>query len=177
MIRLFAALAVPADAGERLAALQQGLRGARWRPQEAFHVTLAFYGEVREDVAEDLDSALSTVAGGPVSVALQGVGSFGEGPEQRAVWAGVAANPGLERLAAACAGAARRAGMKTERRAWRPHVTLAYLRRADPAEVAAWIQGANLFRAPAFALDRFGLYSSWRTEAGSTYRLEAEYPL
>ncbi len=177
MIRLFAALAAPPEAVERLAGLQHGLRGARWRPIEAFHVTLAFYGEVREDVARDLDSALSTVAGGPVAVALRGVGSFGEGRDQHAVWAGVEANPQLERLAEACSAAARRTGLKIERRVWRPHVTLAYLRRAEPVQVAAWIQANNLFREPAFALDRFGLYSSWRTQAGSVYRLEAEYLL
>lgn len=177
MIRLFAALPVPSDVAVRLAGLQNGLRGARWRPLEALHVTLTFYGEVRQDTARDLDSALSVVAGGPVGVALAGVGSFGEAHDPHAVWAAVEPNAGLERLAAACAAAARRSGLKTDGRAWRPHVTLAYLRRADPAGVAAWIQAHSLLREPAFALDRFGLYSSWRTEAGSAYRLEAEYRL
>jgi hypothetical protein len=30
-------------------------------------------------------------------------------------------------------------------------------------EVAAWIQANNLLRSPPFRVDRFGLYSSWRT--------------
>ena len=177
MIRLFAALAVPSDVGERLARLQSGLRGARWRPAATLHVTLAFYGEVREDTARDLDAALAVLAGGPVGVALAGVGSFGETHDPHAVWAAVEANPGLERLAAGCAAAARRTGLRLDSRAWRPHVTLAYLRRAGATGVAAWIQANIMFREPAFALDRFGLYSSWRTEAGSMYRLEAEYLL
>ena len=177
MIRLFTALAIPSDVAERLADLQEGLPGARWRPQEAFHVTLSFYGEVREDVARDLDSALAAVGGQPLNLALQGVGAFGEGAEIHAVWAGVVAGPALERLAGSCATAARRSGLKTERKAYRPHVTLAYLRRPDPAKVAEWIQAHNLFREEAFTVDRFGLYSSWRTSEGSAYRLEAEYPL
>jgi 2'-5' RNA ligase len=45
-------------------------------------------------------------------------------------------------------------------------VTLAYLRRADPAEVAAWIQANNLLKSPPIHIDRFGLYSSTRPRRG-----------
>ena len=48
MIRLFAALPIPFDVAETLARRQSGLPGARWRPVEALHVTLAFYGDVDE---------------------------------------------------------------------------------------------------------------------------------
>ena len=58
MIRLFAALAIPSDVGRALQARQTGIDGARWRPLEALHVTLRFYGELREDVARDLDAEL-----------------------------------------------------------------------------------------------------------------------
>jgi 2'-5' RNA ligase len=89
----------------------------------------------------------------------------------------VAESEPLKRLAARCESAARRAGLPADRRAWRPHVTLAYLRRADPGRVAAWIQGHNLMKSPAFAVDRFGLFSSWPTHEGSVYRLERDYRL
>ena len=56
-------------------------------------------------------------------------------------------------------------------------MTLAYLRHADPAEVAAWIQANNLLKSPPIRVDRFGLYSSCLGSEGSHYRLEAEYPL
>ena len=49
MIRLFAALAAPPEIGRALQARQTGIEGARWRPLEALHVTLRFYGEVRQD--------------------------------------------------------------------------------------------------------------------------------
>ena len=145
MIRLFAALAAPPEIGRALQARQTGIEGARWRPLEALHVTLRFYGEVRQDI--------------------------------HAVWAGVAESPELRRLADACETAARRAGLKPEKRAYRPHVTLAYLRRPDPDAVAAWIQANNLLKSPEIAIDRFGLYSSHLGRDGSHYRLEAEYRL
>jgi 2'-5' RNA ligase len=85
-------------------------------------------------------------------------------------------NAALRQLAARCETAARRAGLKPEQRAYRPHVTLAYLRRPDPARVAAWIQGHNLLKSPPFRVASFGLYSSWQGPEGSVYRLEREYP-
>jgi 2'-5' RNA ligase len=177
MIRLFSALAPPPEVAAGLARLQNGLPRARWRPAEALHVTLAFYGEIREDVARDLDAELSAIGGHPLDLTLTGVGAFGEGPDIHAVWAGVEPDAALTRLAAACTSAARRLGLSMERRAYRPHVTLAYTRRPEPAEVAVWIQRHNLYRSAPFRLDRFGLYSSWRTREGSAYRLEADYPL
>ena len=44
MLRLFAALAVPDFAAERLVHAQSGLDGARWRPPDSLHVTLRFFG-------------------------------------------------------------------------------------------------------------------------------------
>lgn len=177
MIRLFAALPVPAEIGEALALRQRGLAGARWRPVEAFHITLRFFGDVPEDRADDIDLALTQVRGRALSLSLQGVGAFGEGADIHAVWAGVAPDPRLDQLARRCETAARRAGQKPDTRVWRPHVTLAYLRRAEPAAVAAWIQANNLLASPPFPATAFGLYSSWRGEAGSRYRLERLYPL
>jgi 2'-5' RNA ligase len=177
MLRLFAALAVPGEIGEGLARRRQGIPGARWRPLEALHVTLRFFGEVREDVADDLDAELSTVSGVPLQLELEGAGAFGEGEDIRAVWAGVREAAGLGQLAARCEAAARRAGLKAETRAFRPHVTLAYLRRPDPDRVAAWVQGHNLLHSPPFTVRAFGLYSSWRGPDGSAYRLERSYPL
>lgn len=177
MIRLFAALSIPHDIAPGLQTRQAGIEGARWRPLEALHVTLRFFGEIREDVARDLDAALLGVTGAPFEIGLAGAGAFDDGDGINAVWAGVAESAPLRRLASACEAAARRAGLKPDTRTYRPHVTLAYLRRPDPAEVAAWIQGNNLLKSPPITVDRFGLYSSVQTKSGSHYRLEAEYPL
>jgi 2'-5' RNA ligase len=177
MIRLFAAIAIPAEIAEGLTRRQQGLPGARWRPTEAFHITLRFFGEIAESLADDLDAELAAVSGKALTLALEGVGSFEDGGAPHAVWAGVAENAALKRLAARCESAARRAGLAADRRAWRAHVTLAYLRRADPRRVAAWIQGHNLLKSPPFSVGSFGLYSSRLSSAGAAYRLERSYPL
>ena len=177
MLRLFAALPVPDDIGEGLLCLQQGIPGARWRSLEVLHITLRFFGEVRETAADDLDAELATITAAPIDVALEGAGAFGEGPDIHAVWAGVAENPALRQLAARCEAAARRAGLKPEARAYKPHVTLAYLTRPDPARVAAWVQGHNLLKSPSWRAASFGLYSSRQGPDGSVYEMEREYLL
>ena len=177
MIRLFAALSIPEEIGTALQARQRGIEGARWRPLEALHVTLRFFGELREDVARDLDTELLAVKGRPFELELACAGAFADGGEIDAVWAGVGETPALTRLAAACEAAARRVGLSPDKRRYRPHVTLAYLRRPDPVEVAQWIQTHNLLKSPPIRIDRFGLYSSTLTKEGSFYDLETDYPL
>ena len=177
MLRLFAAIPVPDEIGELLARLQVGLSEARWSPPENLHVTLRFFGEISETAADDLELELSRIVAPPLSLTLQGAGAFGEAVDIHAVWIGVAANPALDRLAQACERAARRAGLKPETRLYRPHVTLAYMRRPDPVEVAHWIQACNLARTPPLEADGFALYSSHATKHGSRYVAERYYPL
>jgi 2'-5' RNA ligase len=178
MVRLFTAIPVPPDIGEALARRQTGLPGARWRPLEALHITLAFYGEVDERAADDLASELARASGKPMDLTLSGVGAFGDEHRSRAVWAGVEASEPLEVLAGRCKAAGERAGVRMERRAYRPHVTLAYLKpQTDPARVGAWVTGHNMLKSPPFRVDRFGLWSSVLAHDGSVYELEREYRL
>lgn len=177
MIRLFAAVAIPDDIAVGLAPRQKGILGARWRPSESLHLTLRFFGSIREDKADDLDVELGQIGVPAFDLELEGVGAFGDGADLRAVWAGVARSEPLERLAKRCESAARRAGLPGETRVYKPHITLAYLRGVDPASVGAWIGNHNLLKSPPFQVSRFGLYSSWPGDQGGLYRLERSYPL
>ena len=178
MIRLFAAVAVPYAVAERLRTAQTGLREARWRPSEAFHITLRFFGDVQERAAEDVDSALAAISVPRFDLSLRGAGSFGDNDHMRAVWAGVAESEPLHRLAGKCETAARRARLKPEGRHFKPHVTLAYLpRTADLGAVGAWTIENLALKSEPFAVDAFGLYSSHSTPDGSRYELERRYPL
>jgi 2'-5' RNA ligase len=173
LLRLFAAIEVPGEIAEELAHRQTGLPGARWRPTELMHITLRFFGQVSEPVAADLDAELARTPGKPFTLALEGAGCFAE----RAVWAGVRESEPLKILAGRCESAARRAGVKPEARKYHPHLTLAYLRGAEPEKAAAWVAKHNLLRSPDFLVTWFGLYSSWSGPDGSRYDLEREYPL
>lgn len=179
MIRLFTALTVPDDVAETLARRQTGLPGARWRSADQLHITLTFYGGVDERRADDLAVELERAAtGGPFEIALAGVGAFGDGHRTRTLWAGVEPSERLSVLAGRCRSAAERAGIAVERRDYRPHLTLAYLKpHADPDRIGAWMAGHNLLHSPPIRVDRFGLYSSVLTDDSSHYALEQEYLL
>lgn len=178
MLRLFTAIAIPFDVAETLGRRQAGLPGARWRPAEALHVTLAFYGEMDERRADDLASELARIPGGVFEIELKGVGAFGDAHRSHTLWAGVETNERLNVLAGRCRSAAERAGVRMEPRAYHPHVTLAYLKtQTNPDRIGAWIANHNLLHSPPIRVDRFGLYSSVLTDDGSDYALEREYPL
>lgn len=178
-LRLFAAVDIPDDIAERLLPLQKGVGGAKWRPRDNLHLTLRFFGDVAEPVADDIDGELSAIAENhaPFDIALKGAGAFG-GADPHTLWMGVSDSEPLKRLAADCERAARRAKLKPESRAFKPHVTMAYLSNALLDRVHAFEQRFALFETPAFRVECFGLYSSFtRKSAPSLYRLEAEYPL
>lgn len=178
-LRLFAALDIPDDIATRLLPLHKGVAGAKWRPRENLHVTLRFFGDVPEPVADDLDGELSAIADrhAPFEIALKGAGTFG-GADPHTLWMGVTESEPLKRLAADCERAARRVKLKPEPHAFKPHVTMAYLSNAPLDRVHSFEQRFALFETPPFRVDRFGLYSSFtRKSAPSLYRLEAEYPL
>lgn len=179
MIRLFTAIDLPDDVAETLKRRQSGLPGARWRDRDHLHLTLAFYGEIDERQADDLVVELERAATvGPFEIELEGVGAFGDTHRSRTLWAGVAASERLGVLAGRCRSAAERAGVVMERRTYRPHVTLAYLKpQADPDRIGAWMAGHNLLHSPPIRVDRFGLYSSVVTDDGGVYTLEREYLL
>ena len=179
MIRLFTALSIPEDVAGALARRQTGLPGAKWRTAEQLHVTLAFYGEIDERRADDLAAELSRAAsGGPFEIVLSGVGTFGDDHRTHAIWAGVESNERLSVLAGRCRRAGERAGVAMERRDYRPHLTLAYLKpQTNPDRVGAWITGHNMLRSPPIRIDRFGLWSSRLAHDGSQYQLEREYLL
>lgn len=178
-LRLFAALDIPDDVAGRLLALQRGVPGAQWRAREHLHLTLRFFGEVQEPVADDLDAALEEVGQGttPFELQLAGAGFFG-GADPHALWAGVAANEALKALAAGCERAARRCGLKAETRKFTPHVTLAYLKGSILERVISFEKRVALFESRPWRVESFVLFSSHvRKNAPSIYREEAAYPL
>ena len=178
-LRVFAALPVDALLAARIAPLMKGVPGAAWRPVENFHVTLAFFGELDEAVIAELDDALARIRCAPFDLVFKGVNHFGKA-EPTSLWLGVEENAALAGLARACAQAARRVGVQTERRVFTPHLTLAYLKPwTDPVRLARFEQRLNLFRSPPMLADRFHLYSSTPTKPGrpNLYHAETEYPL
>ena len=102
-MRLFAAVLPPQDVAEELAAVVAELRklpgaqGLRWTGVPGWHFTLAFYGEVDDDVVPELSERLERAARRTPAfpLAVRGGGQFGHG---RALWAGASGELPVLRL-------------------------------------------------------------------------------
>jgi len=175
--RLFAALPIPTEIAESLTRLQTGVPGASWRSPAAMHLSLRFFGEVNDETIEALDHQLAHIRCQPFGLTIEGVGHFGR-EEPRALWVGIRSQPSLILLAKSCERAARQVGLEIERRAYVPHITLAYLTETPLDSVLDFERRHGARHIPGWVADRFYLYSSWVGGRGENpYRIEAEYPL
>ncbi|MGH3771352.1 MAG: RNA 2',3'-cyclic phosphodiesterase [Pseudonocardiaceae bacterium] len=127
-MRLFVALTPPGEVVRELLSATAGLREVapelRWTRPEQWHLTLAFLGEVGDDVVDELTRRLGRAAARhpPLSLSLGGGGRFG----YQVLWTGVRGDrDGLRRLADSVRAAARRSRLPVEQRPYRPHLTLA----------------------------------------------------
>ncbi|HAA93264.1 MAG TPA: RNA 2',3'-cyclic phosphodiesterase [Rhodospirillaceae bacterium] len=177
MIRLFVGLALPEANCLRLASLGGGVPGARWIAPENMHVTLKFLGDVENGAAEDIDSALATVACHPVQLRLKGVGFFGQPRNARILWAGVEESETLIRLYAKIEAALEAIGIARETRNFAPHVTLARLKKSPAGRLESFVAEHGLFSDGPVEISSFALFSSYLASSGAIYTPEAIYPL
>ena len=176
MPRLFAALSIPAEVGQALAAARGGVFGARWIEPTDYHVTLRFVGDVDAHAAREVADALASVRHPPIAVDFQGLSWFG-GDKPRAIVARIRPTPPLVELQSDLERRLRRVGMPPETRNFAPHVTLARLRGVGPAAVAEYLGARGGFAALSFEAPRFALYSARDSVGGGPYLVEADYPL
>lgn len=176
-MRLFVALPLPEEVRDQLADLEDRLPGARWVPPDSFHITLRFIGEVDGGLAEDIDAELTGLSGEGFPVSIAGVGTFGEGPKTRLLYARVEPSEPLSRLQQKVENALRRAGCEAEGRKFKPHVTLARFKGAGGPELERFLVRQALLRAGPFTVTDFALVQSFLSGEGPIYREEAVYPL
>ncbi|MFG2679354.1 RNA 2',3'-cyclic phosphodiesterase [Streptomyces sp. NPDC048392] len=170
-MRLFAAVLPPEDVTAALAAevaVLRGLPGAdglRWTGRPGWHLTLAFYGEVDDDLVPDLSARLEHAARRtpPFELALRGGGRFGRG---RALWAGVQGGlTTLRLLADRAESAGRKAGVAMgEHGRHKPHLTLARGRQA--VDVRPWVEALDGFTSATWTVTDLVLVRSNLPESG-----------
>jgi 2'-5' RNA ligase len=177
MIRLFVGLGFDEDLTACIAALEQGLPGARWVEPRNLHLTLRFIGEVDEDLAEEIHHGLSGLAEAPFALTLTGLGLFGDRHQARTLWLGVERSEPLARLAARVDSVVVRAGAKPEPRKFNPHVTLARLKDTPAGRIQDFIASTAHFRADHVAVERVTLFRSTLGRQGAQYDALEHYLL
>jgi 2'-5' RNA ligase len=182
-VRLFVALGLPdraaAELDQVVGPLRPGWPGLRWTGPDAWHLTLAFLGEVDGPVAAALPARLERAAARhpALSLALCGAGAFPSTARARVVWAGVQGDQlGLARLAGSVTAGARRAGARLgpQGRGYQPHVTLARCR--EPVDVRPLVEGLAAFAGTPWAAGEICLIRS-RLGGQPRYETLGAWPL
>jgi 2'-5' RNA ligase len=179
-MRLFVAIApepgVLQELEARVAPLRPAWPALRWTGQQAWHVTLAFLGEVGEGTLPALGERLERAAHRHPSLSLffAGAGAFPAPGRARVLWTGIHGDHrALEGLARSVAAGARRAGAPPpdEGRRFRPHLTLARCR--EPADVGPLVEAlAGYAGAPWTAAEIHLIRSHLPTAVGGQPRYE-----
>jgi 2'-5' RNA ligase len=183
-MRLFVAVTPPQQVLDELEARVAPLRpawpGLRWTGPEAWHLTLAFLGEVSEQTAAALGPRLDRAAHRHQSLSL----SFGPGGafpspgRARVLWAGIEGDrDALKALARSVAAGARRAGAAPpdEGRQFRPHLTLARCRQ--PADVRPLVAALAGYAGPPWTAAEIHLIRSFLNEGPPRYETAGTWPL
>ena len=176
MPRLFTALEVPPEVGERLSLLRGGLPGARWIDEENYHVTLRFIGDIDEATAREIAHELSRVRRRRFEVRIEGVMAFG-GRQPHSLVAKVAPSPALGELQGEHERICQRLGLPAEPRKFVPHITLARCKMVSHEAVADWLALRGGFAGGAWTAERFVLYSSKASRGGGPYVVEESFDL
>jgi 2'-5' RNA ligase len=180
-MRVFIAVDLPNEIREALRKVQLELRplthSVRWVAPESIHITLKFVGEVPDKRIEDIDSAITGLTWKPFTVTVRGVGFFPGTRSPRVLWAGMEA-PTMQGLAEQLDTRMERLGFEKEKRAFRPHITLARANntRIESSLVSAAAQYEE-HEFGAFAVDRMFLFRSTLKPTGSEYEKLKEYLL
>lgn len=154
----------------------------RWTRPEGWHLTLAFMAQVPDRSVDELLERL-TRAGGrrkPFTLRLAGGGAFPNPARAKVLYARLAVSDEeeLDRLATGARAAANKAGAEAQGGRFRPHLTLARIRR--PLDVTKWLRVLDAYRGPTWTADEIGLVESHlgegprnrpRYEVRETFRL------
>lgn len=154
---------------KRLAASRRAPR-VTWVADGVAHVTLRFIGEVSEDTADKVRSALAAPIERPAyALQFEGLGAFPTPRRPRVIWIGAA--DGQSDTAALAAGVNARLDAiigAGEDRQFRAHLTVARVKEERPFDWAAALAGIDAGRSRS-AIDHVTLYQSRTSPKGPTY--------
>jgi len=181
-MRLFTAIALPVKVMGNLERLLAALRPTariKWSPVKNLHITTKFIGEWEEERLDELREALEEIEPvGPIEIAIRGLGWFPNERAPRVFWAGIEAGPGLAELARRTEHRLARLGVPIERRKYSPHLTLARIKGpADLNPLRKAVAALPSTEFGSFVADRFHLYLSELTAAGSIYTSLDEFEI
>jgi len=176
-VRLFIAIELPAELKSALGRLRVDIPGARWVPPEQIHLTMAFLGEVEEDMLGPLMGELARIHSPAFRLRFSGTGCFPDRRRPRVLWIGLQPEAHLQQLAAKVRAALQPCGIPQEERPFSPHITLARLNMAPPRAADTFLDQQQKLKLPPFFVQEFSLFQSRLTPQGAQHTPLRGFPL
>lgn len=135
LVRLFTAIEIPTSWRDEAVRLQRRLASdfeedLRFVAAEQLHVTVRFLGEVADERAADLSQTIEAIPPLSPTLTLEAAGTFGRGGRPNVVWLGVGIDTDdTTELLREVDQAITVAELVPQEAAWKPHLTLARVRR------------------------------------------------
>ncbi|MBR5097740.1 MAG: RNA 2',3'-cyclic phosphodiesterase [Spirochaetales bacterium] len=171
LIRAFVAVPIPEAASKELDRYLNSLKNMtdlRWVTAAQFHITLRFLGEQTQEIIEHVRDALSHVRFSPFEIELSYTGAFPNMRCPRVLW--LSGNQGKRELIALAETVNKSMdaiGLPHEKRAFKPHLTLARTNGVSlPSELLRELKNPPKLH---WCSDNFDLMRSKLTPQGPLY--------
>jgi 2'-5' RNA ligase len=184
--RTFCAIELPANVRAQLADHAKQLRAvvpeasASWSKPENVHLTLKFFGNVATRNIPTISVAASRVVKefSPFQIKIGGTGVFPKATRPQVLWIGVEDSSGrLSELQRRLEEEFATAGFDKEDRAYKPHLTIARIRRPDGARRLAESHLQTKFALLNIRVNEFVVFRSQLSPKGSIYTAISKHEL
>lgn len=184
--RIFCAVELPDEIRDRLHDHAKRVReavpeaGASWSRPENVHLTLKFFGNVPTEKLPLISDAASRAAKNhpPFQIAIGGTGVFPKPSRAQVLWIGVDDPSGrLSALQMRLEEEFAAEGFPKEDRAYRPHLTIARLRKPEGSRRLAETHLQTSFKKTQITVSEFVVFRSELSSKGSRYTAISRHEL
>jgi 2'-5' RNA ligase len=186
MIRSFLAFELPGDIKSLVDRVSKDMRrsslNVRWVNTDNIHLTVVFMGNIREQDIPAICQAVEKVCVryGSFHIALTGLGAFPNAVRPRVIWLGLQGN--IEKMSffkKALQKHLQSFGVKEEKRAFRPHLTLGRFKSPGhiDSQLDNFIRAYKDLSSPECTLSDLILFKSDLKPGGAIYTKLKSWPL
>lgn len=126
-MRTFLGLPVQDHVVQHLNQLCEPLEGCCWLPEEQWHLTLCFLGELEEDCIDELCRQFEDEEVPDIGISIHRLGTFNRHGAPRVLWAAVEENPALHQWQKNIRIRLKGMGLVCDHKKFQPHITLGRL--------------------------------------------------
>jgi RNA 2',3'-cyclic 3'-phosphodiesterase len=176
--RIFCAIELSAAVRSRIQQHVDRLRAAvpefraSWSRVENIHLTVKFFGNVEQNMIPRIAGAALRAVNEfqPFDISIAGSGAFPKPSQPRVLWIGVEDHTGkLAELQRQFENECEAEGFQKEKRPFRPHLTIARIRKPEGARAAAEANQTLSFKPITLTVNELVVFRSEPSSTGSKY--------